>query len=205
MVGVDGGPVRRGHPPPDGARKLALRWLEDRRSLPVDAAQGVLGAATASGDADLHQRMLDALRNTTEPRERGLLFTALGGFQDVSLAGASRALLLDPNVDTREALPILIRQLEHLPTRADAFAFLREHFEALRERLPRDLAAWLLSTGGVFCDAEHREQFAAFFTPLASMLEGGERALAQSLERADLCIAQREALRPGLERFLKRY
>ncbi|QQR43259.1 M1 family metallopeptidase [Myxococcus xanthus] len=187
------------------AGKLALRWLDDRRSLSMDAAQGVLGGAAASGDAVLHQRMLEALRTTTESRERDLLFTALGGFQDAALASASRALLLAPDVDTREALPILFRQLEEQSTRAGAFDFLREHFETLRERLPRDIAPWLLGTGGFFCDAEHRARFAAFFAPYAPTFEGGERALAQALERVDLCIAQREALRPGLERFLRRY
>ncbi|WNZ60705.1 ERAP1-like C-terminal domain-containing protein [Myxococcus sp. MxC21-1] len=154
------------------ARKLALRWLDDRRSLSMDAAQGVLGAAAASGDAVLHQRMLEALRTTTESRERDLLFTALGGFQDAALASASRALLLAPDVDTREALPILFRQLEEQPTRAGAFDFLREHFETLRERLPRDIAPWLLGTGGFFCDAEHRARFAAFFAPYAPTFEG---------------------------------
>ncbi|WP_426754453.1 M1 family aminopeptidase [Myxococcus sp. Y35] len=187
------------------ARKLALRWLEDRRSLPMDSAHAVLGAAAAGGDAALHLRLLEALRTTTERRERDLLLTALGGFHDAALARASLALLLVPEVDAREALPILFRQLEALPTRAVAFDFLREHFEALRERLPRDIAPWLLSTGGFFCDAEHRKQFASFFEPHASAFEGGERILAQTLERVDLCIAQREALRPGLERFLRRY
>ncbi|GHG65665.1 aminopeptidase [Comamonas sp. KCTC 72670] len=187
------------------ARELALRWLEDRRSLPMDSAHAVLSAAAAWGDAALHQRLLEALRATTEDRERELLFSALGGFHDATLARASLALLLAPDVDTREALPILFRQFEELPTRAGALDFLTTHFEALRNRLPRDIAPWLLSLGGSFCDAEHREQLATFFAPHASALEGGERALAQSLERVDLCIAQREALRPGLERFLSRY
>ena len=105
----------------------------------------------------------------------------------------------------REALPILFGQLSEPPTRASAFGFLREHFEPLRQRLPRDVATWLLATGSFFCDAEHRQQVADFFGPHAQHIEGGERTLAQSLERVDLCIAQRAALRPGLERFLTRY
>ncbi len=187
------------------ARKLALRWLEDRRSLPLDSAHMVLGAAAAGGDAALHQRLLEALRHTTEGRERDVLFTALGSFHDESLARASLALLLTPEVDAREALPLLFRQLEEPRTRAAAFDFLREHFEALRDRLPRDIAPWLLSAGGAFCDATHRGQVADFLGPHARAFEGGERLLAQALERVDLCIAQREALRPGLERFLRRY
>jgi alanyl aminopeptidase len=73
------------------------------------------------------------------------------------------------------------------------------------QRLPRDSAAWLLATGGYLCDAGQRQQVADFLGPHALRIDGGARALAQSLERVDLCIAQREALRPGLERFLGGY
>ncbi|MCP3144383.1 M1 family metallopeptidase [Pyxidicoccus xibeiensis] len=187
------------------ARKLALRWLEDRGSLSSDEAWAVLNTAAAGGDATLHQRLREALRTTTESRERQLLFSALGAFQDTALARSSLELLLAPEVDAREALPVLFGQLSTVPTRSVAFDFVREHFEPLRKRLPRDTATWLLATGGSFCDAAHRQQALDFFSPYTRQIEGGERVLAQSLERVDLCIAQRAALRPGLERFLGRY
>ncbi|MFP2930069.1 ERAP1-like C-terminal domain-containing protein, partial [Pyxidicoccus sp. 3LG] len=187
------------------ARKLAVRWLEDRSSLTSDEAWAVLSTAAAEGDAALHQRLREALRTTSDSRERQLLFSALGTFRDAALSRASLELLLAPEVDAREALPILFGLLSETPTREVAFDFLREHFEPLRQRLPRDTATWLLATGGAFCDAEHRQQVADFFGPHSKQIEGGERVLAQSLERVDLCIAQRAALRPGLERFLGRY
>jgi alanyl aminopeptidase len=34
---------------------------------------------------------------------------------------------------------------------------------------------------------------------------GWPEALAQTLEKIDLCIARRQALGPGLEKFLKKY
>ena len=184
------------------ARRLTLRWLEDRRVLSQEAAYAVLGTAAAGGDAALHQRLREALRTTLDVQERDLLFSALGTFKDAALSRASLDLLLAPEVDAREALPILFGQLAEPSTRAGAFRFLREQFEPLLQRLPRDTAAWLLATAGYFCDAEQRQQVADFLGPHARRIEGGERALAQSLERVDLCIAQREALRPGLERFL---
>ncbi|TQF12306.1 M1 family metallopeptidase [Myxococcus llanfairpwllgwyngyllgogerychwyrndrobwllllantysiliogogogochensis] len=187
------------------ARRLTLRWLEDRTALPPEDAATVLQSAAVAGDAALHQRLRDAARAAATEQERGLLFGALGSFRDAALARASLELLLDAKVDTREALAILFGQLSEAHTREVAFGFLREHFDTLRERLPRDLSTWLLSGGGFFCDAEHREEVARFFGPRARDFEGGERALAQSLERVDQCIAQREALRPGLTRFLARY
>ncbi len=187
------------------ALRLTRLWLEDRSLLSLDSAHAALSTAAAVGDAALHQRLREALRATTAGHEREVLFTALGSFQDTALGRQSLELMLAPDVDAREALPILFGQLSTAATREGAFAFLREHFEALRGRLPRDLVGWLLSAGGAFCDASHRQQAAAFFGPHARQAEGGERALAQSLERVDLCIAQREALRPGLERFLAGY
>ncbi|WP_338863984.1 M1 family metallopeptidase [Myxococcus stipitatus] len=187
------------------ARRLALRWLENHGALQSEDAAIVLQSASVAGDAALHQRMRDAARTATTESERGLLFNALGSFRDVSLARASLELMLDTKVDTREALAILFGQLSESATREVAFTFLRENFDTLRGRLPRDISTWLLSSGGVFCDAGHREEVAHFFGPRAADFEGGERALAQSLERVDQCIAQREALRPGLTRFLARY
>ncbi|NPC84531.1 M1 family metallopeptidase, partial [Pyxidicoccus fallax] len=187
------------------ARELTLRWLEDRSTLSMDSAYAVLGTAGAAGDAELHRRLRDALRTTSQGRERELIYTTLGAFREPVLARASLELLLAPDVDTREALPILYGQLSTPTTRAPAFDFLREHFQQLLQRLPRDTAAWLLHTGGFFCDAGDRQRVAGFFAPHAARIDGGERVLAQALERVDLCIAQREALRPGLERFLGKY
>ncbi|MCE9673311.1 M1 family metallopeptidase [Myxococcus stipitatus] len=187
------------------ARRLTARWLEDRASLAAEDVDAVLLAAAATGDAALHQKLREAVRSASTGSERELLFVALGGFRDATLARAGLELMLAPEVDAREALPLLFGLLSETSTRPAAFAFLREHFDALRERLPRDLSTWLLTTGGFFCDANHRQQVADFFGPRAHDFAGGERALAQTLERVDLCIARREALGPGLERFLARY
>ncbi|WP_408889343.1 M1 family metallopeptidase [Myxococcus faecalis] len=186
------------------ARRLTLRWLQDRSTLAPEDRATVLNAAAAAGDAELHERLRAAARTATD-EERRLLLATLGGFRDVTLAKKSLELLLDAKVDTREALAILFGLLSEAPTREVAFTFLHEHFDALRERLPRDLTTWLLGGGGFFCDAAHRDEVARVFGPRARDVEGGERVLAQSLERVDQCIAQREALRPGLTRFLARY
>ena len=77
------------------------------------------------------------------------------------------------------------------------------------KRLPRevgeDYAAALPSVGGGFCDAKRRDDLDSFFANRVKDYNGGPRALAQTMEGIDLCIAARKSLAPELTAFLNSY
>ena len=188
-----------------GARELALKWLEDRRAVSPEMVQVVLQLAAVKGDAALHQRLLAEARKTRDPAERGKLFAALGSFRDPALARATTALLLSEDFSTLEILMGLANgMLSEESTREHFYAYVKTHFDALMARMPHEMGGRMPVVGEGFCDATHRQDLEAFFQERAARYPGGPEILGRTLEGVDLCIAQREALQPGLVRFLSR-
>jgi alanyl aminopeptidase len=71
--------------------------------------------------------------------------------------------------------------------------------------MPRDYAANFIGAGSRFCDAPHKKDVEEFFKARAPTWLSGPRALAETLEDIDLCIASKAAHGPGVAEFLKRY
>ncbi|AKJ07046.1 alanyl aminopeptidase [Archangium gephyra] len=187
------------------ARELTARWLEDRRAVSPEMVEVVLQLAAEKGDAALHQRLLAEARKTQDPSERGKLFAALGSFRDPALARATTALMLSEDFSTLEVIMGLVGgMMSEESTRELFYTYITDHFDALMARMPHELGGRMPALGASFCDATHRQGLETFFKERATRYPAGPEILGQALERVDLCIAQREALQPGLVRFLSR-
>ncbi|HSP78691.1 MAG TPA: M1 family metallopeptidase, partial [Myxococcaceae bacterium] len=184
------------------ARKLSEKWLEDRAALAPELVETTLGIAAAHGDAALHAKLLAALKTEQVRKVRRQLVDALGSFREPALVRAHLDMLLAPETDLREMGWLLHRAAWAVPTREVAYAFLREHYDALAARLPEERVASLVWVGGSFCDPVQRQELAAFFSERTSRAPGGPRALAQMLEAVDLCIALKATQGSSLESFL---
>ena len=186
------------------ARDLAQRWLEDRNAIDGTMVDTVLQAAARRGDRELFERMRAALAQANL-RERRALYFALGSFDDPALARAALALLLDPALDYREASQIAWAMAGAPRGGERVFAFVKENFDALVARAPRDAAAQFPRWAGGFCSEAGRADVEAFFRDRAPRHTGGPRILAQTLERLDLCVAFREKQKDSLKRFLANF
>ena len=184
------------------ARTLTERWLTDAHAITQDMVDTVLGAAASRGDAALHAKMLAAVRAEKDRKRREQLYWGLGQFRDVGLARQSLGLLLDPTVDPREAVGLLLGASFSVHVHDAAFAFVKEHYDALAARLPEDRVGLLTVSVSLACDPVSRQEAAAFFTPRMEHVPGGPRTLAQRLERMDQCIAFKAAQGPSVESFL---
>jgi cytosol alanyl aminopeptidase len=184
------------------ARKLAEAWLRDTASVDPDLVSGVLRTAAATGDAALFDRLLEAARSLRTRREREEAIFGLGAFKDKALAARARALLLDPADDLRDWLMLLPPQLHGSETRADAYAFLDQSFEALKARMRDDEVAQLFGLLDVFCDPKMRATIDASFAPRAAKVDGGPFQLAQSLQAIEECARVQSRLLPGATAWL---
>lgn len=186
------------------AGRLARRWLEDRQSLDPDLVGPVLEIAARNGDRALFDRFHAAARQTPDPMERVRLLRALGAFRDSTILQAVHHLALTDEFHPNEAIGLAFAGLGEPRTRPLAYEFVKQNFDALVARVPRNDAAALLYSVGGFADAKHRADAAAFFGPRAAKLPGGPRLLAQVLEQIRLNIALKRAQLPSLEAFLQR-
>ena len=187
------------------ARRLALRWLDDSSAIDAEVSAAVLGVAAHHGDRALFERYRKAVASKPNRRDRVRLYGALVEFRDPALVKDALALALAPGSDFREASAVLAAAADDPDARPLAWDFLKQNFDAVVAKMPREATGNLPSYAAGFCDAAPRKDIAAFFDGRIEKLPGGPRNLAQTLESIDLCIAARDAQEPGVGAFLDSY
>jgi alanyl aminopeptidase len=187
------------------ARKLARQWLYTRQGIDADMIGAVLGTAARNGDRALFDRLHAAAKKASDRRERGRLLNAMGSFRDVDIVKTALSILLTDEFDARESMGLVWGALADRKTRVVVYDFIKQNFDALVAKLPRDAGAGFPFIGASFCDDEHRVDVEAFFKDRSTKFTGGPRMLAQALERMSLCIAFKRAQQPSVAAFLKKY
>ncbi len=184
------------------ARKLAGRWMEDRRAVSPDLVHSVLTIASKHAGAEFAPRFLAALKGEEERKVRKDLLGALGSVSDPGLVRQQLRMVLDPSTDAREVMFMMYGPAQDPDTREAVLAFVKENYDALAARVPEAFVGNLAWVGGSFCDAEHRQEVADFFTERNARTPTGPRILSQVLERMELCMAMKEAQGASIDAFL---
>jgi alanyl aminopeptidase len=184
------------------AKKLADKWLADRKSLDPDVVGLVLGIAARFGDRAFFDKLYAAAKVEKERKERGQLLGAMGDFRDPEIVKKAMAIALTDEFASYESIGLVWSALNE-DTRELAYEFIKTHHDALIAKLPRDYS--FHGVAGSFCDAAHRADAEAFFKDKVAKVPGGPRGFAATLERVDLCIARKAAHGPGIEAFLAKY
>ena len=187
------------------ARECAYRWLADRKALDLNLQGLALSIAGRYGDRALFDRFLALARTTGDRRERERMLGALASFEAPDLARAAREEYLTDHFDPRTALSLLYAGYGRPDTRGEAFAFLKEHYDAITSRLPPEYAVYLTYAGSFFCDAERRAEVEAFFKDRTAKLPGGPLQLKQVLEGMQICEEQVRMQRPSVAAFLAEF
>ena len=186
------------------ARRLAEKWIKDRKSLPPELIDLVLAAAAGAGDRALWDKLYAAAKTEKDRSDREHLIDGLAGFHDLKIVAESLRVSLANDFDPRESITLLWGASADRRTRQAAYDFVKQHYDQIIGRMPPDFGARLPSVARSFCDAEHRKDVEVFFSDKVSRSRGGPRALAQTLERMDLCIALRAAQQDSVTAFLKK-
>ena len=159
----------------------------------VDAnlAGPALATAMEDGDAALFDALLSLLGRTNDEVVRVRILGSLGSARRPELAARARALALDPSLRGNEWATPLEIQLVIPETRDAAWAFIKEHLDAILARPSR--AAHVITWGGAFCDEAHAAELQQLYASKLGKLEGAPRTMAETLERIRLCIASKNA------------
>ncbi len=184
------------------AKQLANKWLKDRKAIDPDMVGTVLGIAARFGDRALFDKLHAQAKVEQERKERGQLLGAMGGFRDPAIVKAAMAIALTDEFASHESIGLVWAALDE--DNGDlAYAFIKQHHDALIAKLPRDYS--FARVAGAFCDETHKADAEAFFKDKIAKSAGGPRSFAQTLERVDLCIARKKAFGPGIQKFLAKY
>jgi alanyl aminopeptidase len=184
------------------ARRRAEAYVGYRRdgALHRDAVDenlaGVaLWVAGQEADASFFDAVLALLVKTQDDVVRGRLLGALAAASDPKLSARARDLVLDEHVKYTEMLTPLWVQLGTPETRDVAWAWLKEHWDAVAARAANVLfeGVQLLSIPVSFCDEAHERDVATFLKDRAAKIDGGPRVLSKTVEEIHLCAVKRRA------------
>ncbi|WP_428266455.1 M1 family metallopeptidase [Haliangium sp.] len=185
------------------ARRLAERWLDRGQGTADEMLETVLAVAVRHGARALHERVEQALLGTADPRLRRILVAALAHAPQPARIDDNLALALSGQVDIRDAQDLFQVPLNRAESRTQIMDFLYQRYDGLLARIPRWRRRDLIEAAGSGCDPSARERAQAFFGPKVDQIPGGPRALAQALERIELCAAAQAIHQPGVEAFLR--
>jgi alanyl aminopeptidase len=189
------------------AGKLAREWMKERKAVDPDMVGVVLNSAAAGGDRELFDLFLAEAKKTKVQNERVRLLAAIGSFRDKALVKESLDLILSREFEPVDTTVLFgFRGSDSSQFRREAtWSFLKQNFDALADRMPREMMPFMPFMVPGFCAEAQRADVEAFFKEKAAKYPGMPRNLARATEAISLCIARRAAQGPAVAEFLKEY
>lgn len=182
-----------------GARELTNKFLSDPTSVDRTTAQAALAIAATFGDAALFDRLQSLYDTATVPALKQTYLFALTAFTDPALNARAIDLALSGKIRSQDSPFFLGSMVQNFNpvARKQTWEAIKTHWDALQKLVPTSLRAFTAPVG-IFCDAASKKDVQDFF---ATHDPGsGSRALQQSLERIDRCIAFRAAQQASFDR-----
>jgi aminopeptidase N len=185
------------------ARDAVRNALSGGAPLDPIAADTLVSIAASHGDAQLFDDFLRAADKATDPQEHYRYLYALTNFQDPALIRRALDYALSPGLKSQDASLYLSSFFGNDTARDTAWRFVKERWSELEPKITISLGdIGLVSSLSSFCSADARDDIRGFFT--AHKLPTAGRALRQTIERIDNCIAIREQQAPALKAWLAR-
>jgi alanyl aminopeptidase len=169
--------------------------------LPSELIEPALSAALRAGDDALLARAIDKLIHENDGSARSRLLSALSNLDQPARSERVLQLSLDPGLRVNERLSPLYGQMGQRETRAQAYAFLKQHYDALSAALSERGTTHLLGLVGHFCSHTEAEDAKSFFATRVAKLPGGPRELSLALESAELCAALSAAQKESAQHY----
>jgi len=137
---------------------------------------------------DLIQRHLLASEDSVI---RGALMGALASSSDAALIQRALALGISAEVKAGEMSRLYFGAADNPRHHAAIWAFVQQHYDALLAKAPSVWQGRIPYYGSAaLCSTQGAEALQTFFAERVRNLEGGPRALAQSVEGVKLCAAR---------------
>jgi puromycin-sensitive aminopeptidase len=166
-----------------------------------------LRAATASGggDAGAFQHFVDLFGRAETPEARDRFLLALADFPDPQLARRYLELSLTDRIrsqDTWKPMRYLLAQIAHPAVQAEAWAFMKNNWNRLRQKTGSVGALRMISGLRYVWRPDWHDDVRRYFDDPANRVAAAERALAQTLEFIQIGIAFKERQQAPLTRWL---
>jgi alanyl aminopeptidase len=186
------------------SKKLALRWLEDKKAISPEMQTTVLNIAAHHGDAAFYDKLLALAKQSKQAKERGEYLEALGMFRDPELQKRNREIVLSDAFDIREVGTLAFGGINDDTSREAMWTWFKANYDAYVGKLPEPSRGFVIRIGGGFCDEAHQKEVQDFFGERIKAIRGGPRTLKSVTERIGSCARLRAAQQPSVLAFLKK-
>ena len=184
------------------ARALVQSYIKDPASVEGTLVAPAFATAAAQGDAGLYEQISAALPKARSTGEYNTYLFALAQFSQANLAERTLA-LVDAGKVRQQQYPLLFSVLlANTHTQDAAWAYLKEHWSDLAEKVTSFGGRGAVSTLGNFCSDERRTDVAQFFQQHPA--PGAQRTVNQSLERIDNCIEFKKIQQQNMDSWLQK-
>jgi aminopeptidase N len=184
------------------ARALVQSYIKDPASVEGTLVAPAFATAAAQGDAGLYEQISAALPKARSTGEYNTYLFALAQFSQANLAERTLA-LVDAGKVRQQQYPLLFSVLlANTHTQDVAWAYLKEHWSDLAEKVTSFGGRGAVSTLGNFCSDERRTDVAQFFQQHPA--PGAQRTVNQSLERIDNCIEFKKIQQQNMDSWMQK-
>ena len=174
-----------------------------RGSEPLDPilAGTLVNVAAERADASLFDALLQASRRAASPEDHDRYLYALTSVTDPALIQRALEYALSPELRSQDAALYLAALFGNDAAREPAWTYTKAHWAELEPKVTISGGDITLVGGlSAFCSADARDDMQSFFA--VHRLPTGERALTQTIERIDNCIATRQREQPAVSQWL---
>jgi aminopeptidase N len=173
------------------ARDLVRQYDKGNSSVEGTLARAAFEVASASGDAAFFERLSQGLTSTKSADQYSMYMNALESSSDPAFGKLALNLIKDGTIRQQNYPAFFGGLLANPSTREIAWAYLKDHWSALDEKVTSFGGNGAVSALGSSCSTEVRDDIKQFFSTHTA--PGAERTVQQSLERIDNCIAFKQA------------
>jgi puromycin-sensitive aminopeptidase len=186
----------------DGARARLDGYLANPASFDGSVGAEIVRLNALTGSSAVFDRFLERLRASKDPEQHMTFQYALASFEEPAQVQRMLGLLLTPEVRVQDLGRILASMMRERSTRAATWSYFKDHYAALKAKVPQYGFERLAGATGSFCDEKSRAEVRAFFGDPSHKLES-DRSLRQAQEAVSLCSALRTREAAAFSSWLK--
>ncbi|WP_066959388.1 M1 family metallopeptidase [Microbulbifer sp. Q7] len=164
----------------------------DPKALDSDLYESALTVAVQDSGKGFLDHLIKVRSELDDPLFDNASANAIGRVTDPSQLGTVHSLALSDDMGAREAFGLIQNTLAEPDLQARNWEWLQNNFAAVVAKIPEQ---WRRNTprfAAKFCDQQSLQQVQALFAQQQNLVPGYQRALAQTEEGINLCMALRE-------------
>jgi len=175
-------------------RYVGMDGEPDPGAADADQLETVLSVGVQEDGAAFFDALLRLTASSSDPAMRSYGLGALARTRDPALTVRLLDTVAGDGYSAPELFRALYRQIAWPESRAAAWAWVQENFDEIIDASGGIFGVRAAAgLGSSFCSAQRAAEFEALIRDNAERLTGFERALAQSMEQIELCMALNEA------------